>query len=76
MSLKEDLKKALANEVERREYLQRSLKQAHSTILRLSIEKQKNRAEIAELKRRVELLIKEVQFLSGEKEKEDEIQEK
>ena len=76
MSLKEDLKKALVNEVERREYLQRSLKQAHSTILRLSIEKQKSRAEIAELRRRVELLIKEVQFLSGEKEKEDELQEK
>jgi len=75
MSLKEDLKKALVSETEKREYLQRSLKQAHSTILRLSIEKQKSRAEIAELKRRVELLIKEVQFLSGEKEKEDELQE-
>lgn len=75
MSLKEDLKKALVSETEKREYLQRSLKQAHSTVLRLSIEKQKSRAEIAELKRRVELLIKEVQFLSGEKEKEDELQE-
>lgn len=72
MSLKTNLKEALANEVNNNNYLKRSLKQAHSTILRLSIEKQKSRSEIAELKRQINFLIKQL----NTKETDNELQEK